>query len=212
MQTCAVQLCAEWLGARALQAQIRKGAWWRFPREGSEAALHAPTGSRTSSAAPAAGASWCQQGRGGGVWKACGCSYLEVSSPVLCLRQSIREGRQTLRRLERLYAKMPRVELSKKRLRTGPNKTVFSCAKPTNYQIWHVKDHVCGGAVTDTADMWGREYSRPSCVFASTAWFLVTWPWASLKKCSGSSSACPFHSFPGLLPIPLTPCWHCSLF
>lgn len=54
---------------------------------------------------------------------------------------------------------------------------------------WNVKDHVCGGAVTDTAAMWGREYSSPSCVFASTAWFLVIWQWASLKKCSGSSSS-----------------------
>ena len=67
--------------------------------------------------------------------KACGCSYLEVSSSILCFRQSIREGCQTLHRLERLYAKMPRVELSKKQLRIGPNKIGFACAKTTNYQM-----------------------------------------------------------------------------
>lgn len=37
--------------------------------------------------------------------------------------------------LERLYAKMPRVQLYKKQLRIGPNKIGFSCAKMTNYQM-----------------------------------------------------------------------------
>lgn len=49
--------------------------------------------------------------------------------------QSIRESCQILHGLEKLYAKMPRVELSKKQLRVGPNKIGFACAKTTNYQM-----------------------------------------------------------------------------
>lgn len=121
-----------------------------FQGSTAKAAPHVPAGSRTSSAAPAAGVSWCQQGRGGGVWKACGCSYLEDSSSTLCFTQSIREGCQMLDVLERLYAKMPRVDLSKKQPGLGPNKVRFACAKTTNHQrkcqklcVWQCCDRHC---------------------------------------------------------------------
>jgi len=50
-------------------------------------------------------------------------------SPHPSIRQSIREGCQTLHGLERLYAKMPRAAEHR------TNKIEFACAKPTNYQM-----------------------------------------------------------------------------
>lgn len=60
--------------------------------------------------------------------------------------------------------------------------------------------------------MWGSEYSHPSCIFDSTAWFLVIWQWASLKRMFWVHLHLPFSQLSRAAAHSSYPHWHCCLF